>query len=82
MAIKAAAEPRDTLDRPGKESSPSIPVDSTDENDLEIESVPGRSSTHEPVDDILAFILKHSEAEAAIAHKETCTLCAGRSESM
>ncbi|OBZ75132.1 hypothetical protein A0H81_04838 [Grifola frondosa] len=66
--IKAAAEPTDL---PGPEDEedelPGIASDSADSQDFEIEDVPAPSPMYDPIDHILDYILKRSNAEFALA---------------
>ncbi|OCH86826.1 WD40 repeat-like protein [Obba rivulosa] len=78
--IRAAAEPRDLPGPPDDGSSPpgaAIPSAYQTPDSMEVESVPGLSRVNDPVDDILDYILRNSNAEVAIAHDGQVTaLCA------
>ncbi|OCH91404.1 hypothetical protein OBBRIDRAFT_887012 [Obba rivulosa] len=58
MKSRAAAEPRD---RPGSPNDPNL---------IEIESVPAPIRIHDPVEDILDYILRNSNADVAIANDD------------
>ncbi|OCH86840.1 WD40 repeat-like protein [Obba rivulosa] len=78
MEIKAAAEPRDLSRPPDEGSFPPVPAGYTSDTSsvLELESVPGVSRPHDPIDDILDYIFKNSEAEVAIGNDgDVYTLC-------
>ncbi|EMD31369.1 hypothetical protein CERSUDRAFT_119761 [Gelatoporia subvermispora B] len=69
--IKAAAEPKTFSDSQGGDEPDSRVLagsNSEDSDDMEIESVPMRPQTHDPLDDLLDYILDNSDADVAIAN--------------
>ncbi|EMD31075.1 hypothetical protein CERSUDRAFT_89481 [Gelatoporia subvermispora B] len=76
--IRAAAEPRDLdpYDDGPPTSGASAAATEVAQEMVEVESVPGPSHVHDPVDDILDYILNNSSAEVAIAHDgQVSALC-------
>ncbi|GBE86786.1 predicted protein [Sparassis crispa] len=75
--LKAAAEPRDPS-RAAEEHGEGVVAETsgTDSDDDVVEQVPSAHEPWDPVDFVLNYILKHSEAEVAVASTEDLgTLC-------
>ncbi|EMD31093.1 hypothetical protein CERSUDRAFT_120141 [Gelatoporia subvermispora B] len=67
--IKAEAEPRDDFGHPDDGTMHPVAADSPVASTImDIESVPERSHVRDPVEDVLDYILRNSEAQVAIAH--------------